>query len=124
MQHFKLRCKHCHTEYTYCTHGNGSEYGTEEGCSKEYCARCQKAIDNALAKIPVECQPKYMEIHDSRIFEMFERVKKNYKESVEENPINGLFFDFENSPSFNAFSFNLSKASFKCLKFIYITSIY
>ena len=93
MQHFKLRCKHCHTEYTYCTYGNGSEYGTEEGCSKEYCARCQKAIDNALAKIPVECQPKYMEIHDPRIFEMFERVKKNYKESVKKNPIEGLVFE-------------------------------
>ena len=93
MQHFKLRCKHCHTEYTYCTYGNGSDFGTEEGCSREYCARCQKAIDNALAKIPVECEPKYMEIHDSRIFEMFERAKKNYIESVEENPINGLVFE-------------------------------
>lgn len=93
MQHFKLRCKHCHTEYTYCTYGNGSEFGTEEGCSKDYCARCQKAIDNALAKIPVECQPKYMEIHDPRIFEMFERVKKNYKELVEKNPIEGLVFE-------------------------------
>ena len=31
MQHLILRCKHCHKEYTYCTYGNGPEFGTEEG---------------------------------------------------------------------------------------------
>ena len=90
MQHLILRCKHCHKEYTYCTYGNGPEFGTEEGCSREYCADCQKAIDNALSKIPVGYSSKYMEIHDSRIFEMFERVKQNYKEAVAKNPMEGL----------------------------------
>ena len=51
MQHFRLRCKHCYKEYVYCTYGNGPEYGTEAGCSREYCAECQKAIDDALGKI-------------------------------------------------------------------------
>ena len=93
MQHLILRCKHCHKEYTYCTYGNGPEFGTEEGCSKEYCAECQKAIDEALAKIPVSCEPKYMEIHDPRIFVIFERVKKDYKELVEKDPVQGLVFE-------------------------------
>ena len=35
MQHYRLRCKHCGKEYTYCTYGNGPEYGTQEGCSME-----------------------------------------------------------------------------------------
>ena len=50
MQHYRLRCKHCGKEYTYCTYGNGPEYGTQEGCSMEYCAECQKAIDEANYK--------------------------------------------------------------------------
>lgn len=56
MQHYILRCKHCHKTYTYCTHGN------DDGCSKDYCGECQTAIDNALGKIKVKFQPKFVEI--------------------------------------------------------------
>lgn len=90
MEHLILRCKHCHKEYTYCTYGNGPEFGTEEGCSREYCAECQKAIDEALSKIPEKFEPRYMEIHEPRIFEMFERAKHNYEELVKEDTIEGL----------------------------------
>ena len=93
MQHLILRCKHCHKEYTYCTYGNGPEFGTEEGCSREYCADCQKAIDKALNKIPVEYTSKYMEIHDSRIFEMFERVKQNHQKLVEKTTDDGFIIE-------------------------------
>lgn len=62
MEHIKLRCKHCQKEYTYCTYGNGPEYGTEQGCSMEYCAECQKAIDKAFANIKVKFEPRYIEI--------------------------------------------------------------
>lgn len=62
MEHIKLRCNHCQREYTYCTYGNGPEYGTEQGCSMEYCAECQKAIDKAFAKIKVKFEPRYVEI--------------------------------------------------------------
>ena len=90
MEHLILRCKHCHKEYTYCTYGNGPEFGTEEGCSREYCAECQKAIDEALSKIPEKFEPRYMEIKDKRIFEMLERVKKNYEEDRKVNPSVGI----------------------------------
>ena len=78
MQHFHLRCKHCHREYTYCTYGNGPEYGTEAGCSMEYCAECKKAIDEALAAIPIKYSWKFKEIKEPRIFDFLAKVKKEY----------------------------------------------
>ena len=86
MQHFRLRCKHCQKEYTYCTYGNGPEYSTEEGCSMEYCAECQKAIDKTLGKIPVKFKSKQMEIKEDRLFPLFDKIKieveKERKKSV------------------------------------------
>lgn len=58
MQHFILRCKHCHKEYVYCTYGN------KDGCSMDYCGECQKAIDEALGKIPVRYKEYDEEIPD------------------------------------------------------------
>ena len=65
MQHYRLRCKHCGKEYTYCTYGNGPKYGTQEGCSMEYCAECQKAIDKALEAIPRRYVVEYTLLDDS-----------------------------------------------------------
>lgn len=83
MQHFILRCKHCNKEYTYCTYGNGPEYGTEAGCSMEYCAECQKAIDEAFAKIKVKFEPRYVEIQPTfgldKILEGIKKEKKRKK---------------------------------------------
>lgn len=86
MQHLRLRCKHCHKEYTYCTYGNGPEWGTEEGCSMEYCAECQKAIDEALGKIPIKYTWKWLEIRPTlglfeALTETKEKVEKERKES-------------------------------------------
>lgn len=67
MQHYKLRCKHCGKEYTYCTYGNGPEYGTQEGCSMEYCAECQKAINKALEAIPRRYVVEYTLLDDSNV---------------------------------------------------------
>ena len=52
MEHILRRCKHCNKEYTYCTYGNGLNWGTEEHCSMDYCGECQTAINNALSNIP------------------------------------------------------------------------
>lgn len=52
MQHIYRRCKNCNKEYVYCTYGNGPDWGTEKHCSMDYCGECQKAIDDALSKIP------------------------------------------------------------------------
>ena len=78
MQHWILRCKHCHKEYTYCTYGNGPEYGTEAGCSEEYCAECQKAIDEALNKIPVKVKPTIVEIDnpEPQLLATLDKIKK------------------------------------------------
>lgn len=85
MQHFRLRCKHCQKEYTYCTYGNGPEYGTEEGCSMYYCAECRKAIDDALSKIPQKCRPYYSFVTNSETKEKLERVFKEEREKFEKS---------------------------------------
>jgi hypothetical protein len=85
MEHIKIRCKHCKKEYIYCTYGNGPEYGTEEGCSREYCAECQQAIDNALANIPIKFKPIKVEITDeekkkkilSQLYDIKTKAEKN-----------------------------------------------
>lgn len=86
MQHIKCRCKNCQREYTYCTYGNGPEWGTEEGCSMDYCADCQKAIDAALASIPKKYTWKWFEIRPTlglfeALVETKEKVEKARKES-------------------------------------------
>lgn len=75
MQHLILRCKHCNKEYTYCTYGNGEEYGTENGCSKEYCAECQNAIYNALSKIPKKYEPRFKKIKEPRLLDLFDELR-------------------------------------------------
>jgi hypothetical protein len=82
MQHIRRRCKHCGKAYTYCTYGNGPEYGTQEGCSMEYCAECQNAINDALAKIPLRIVKEYALVNDAkeieRVSEIFEEEKEKY----------------------------------------------
>ena len=78
MEHWILRCKHCQREYTYCTYGNGPGYGTEEGCSQEYCSECQKAIDEALNRIPVKFKPIQVEIKDESLLNELEKIKNGY----------------------------------------------
>ena len=83
MQHFILRCKHCGREYVYCTYGNGSDYGTEEGCSMDYCSDCQKAIDTALSAIPVKFRPCRKEITDEKekeeLFLRLSEIRSEYE---------------------------------------------
>ena len=79
MQHFILRCKHCNKEYTYCTYGNGPEYGTEDGCSMDYCAECQTAINQALNKIPLKFEARQMEIKEPRLLDLFEKLRTEDK---------------------------------------------
>ena len=76
MQHYIRICKHCHREYLYCTYGNGPEYGTEAGCSMDYCAECQTAIDNALDKIPIRYSAQYMEIDEPRLLPVLEKIRE------------------------------------------------
>lgn len=96
MQHFILRCKHCQKEYTYCTYGNGPEYGTEAGCSMDYCAECQKAIDAAFRKIPVKFEDRGMEIEEFRLFPLFEQIKeKHFKDHTSLFPM-CVSFDRDN----------------------------
>ena len=82
MQHIFLRCKHCGKTYTYCTYGNGPKYGTEFGCSMDYCADCQMAINDALAKIAVRYVKKYQFVTDEseivRLEQIFEDEKAKF----------------------------------------------
>lgn len=75
MQHYILRCKHCHKEYTYCTYGNGPEYGTEFGCSMDYCAECQTAIDDALSRITKKFEARDLEIDQPGLFSVFNKIR-------------------------------------------------
>ena len=72
MQHFILRCKNCQREYTFCTYGNGPEYGTEEGCSMDYCSDCQKALDS----IPKKFEPREFEIKEPMLLTLFDKIRK------------------------------------------------
>lgn len=84
MQHLRLRCKHCRREYIYCTYGNGPEYGTEAGCSMDYCAECQRAIDEALNKIPIKFGGKLMDIKPTdELLALFKRVREEVKAEEE-----------------------------------------
>lgn len=92
MQHYYVRCKHCHREYLYCTYGNGPDYGTEEGCSRDYCSECQKAIDDALGKIPVKYISKFKVIDTTpELLEFFRLVSIAYNNKVENDDHKGLF---------------------------------
>lgn len=75
MQHYILRCKHCQKEYTYCTYGNGPEFGTECGCSMDYCAECQTAIDNALSQITKKFEARDLEIDQPGLFSVFDKIR-------------------------------------------------
>ena len=100
MQHFILRCKHCKKEYTYCTYGNGHEYGTEEGCSREYCSECQKAIDNALKSIPIKFRPIKEEVTDEKekqkILQELESIKSEVEKKDCFNVVSLLNSKFDN----------------------------
>lgn len=82
MQHIFRRCKHCGKTYTYCTYGNGPGYGTEPGCSMDYCADCQNAINDALAKIPIRYIKKHIFVSDqeeiTRLKTIFEDEKAKH----------------------------------------------
>ena len=94
MQHLTFRCKHCQRTYTYCTYGNGPTYGTEAGCSKEYCAECQNAINDALGKIDVKFKPVYKEIRPTLgLPELLGKIKEDEKRRLaEEREKNGISF--------------------------------
>ena len=74
MEHFICRCKHCGTQYTYCTYGN------DDGCTEEYCGTCAKAIYDALRQIPIKFQSAKKMIIDP--FEV-ERIVKIFNEEKE-----------------------------------------
>lgn len=82
MEHLIYRCKHCKKEYVYCTYGNGTEYGTEKGCTREYCSECATSIVKALNNIPVKFCPRKQLITDSKEFErintIFDKCKIKY----------------------------------------------
>ena len=86
MEHIRCRCKHCNREYTYCTYGNGEQYGTEAGCSRDYCSDCQKAIDNALNNNPKKYEPRLQKITDANeiiiINKIFDEEKEKYFKEV------------------------------------------
>lgn len=78
MQHYILRCKNCQREYTFCTYGNGPEYGTEEGCSMEYCSDCQKALDS----IPKKFEPREFEIKEPMLLTLFDKIRDENQPKV------------------------------------------
>lgn len=86
MEHIICRCKNCQRQYTYCTYGNGPEYGTERGCTTEYCAECANAIAEALNKIPRKYTGIRQKITDpnelERINTIFDRCKEKYNKEV------------------------------------------
>lgn len=86
MQHIKCRCKHCQKTYYYCTYGNGPDYGTEAGCSMDYCGKCQTAINNSLSKIPVKFTSRFKEIKPSfGIDKVLNKIKEEKTRDIVEH---------------------------------------
>lgn len=89
MEHIYCRCKHCGKTYTYCTYGNGPAYGTQEGCSREYCGDCQTAINKALERIPRRYVGKFCVLDNKEglpvVNEVFDREKKKYYQNKKFN---------------------------------------
>lgn len=79
MEHIIRRCKHCNKEYTYCTYGNGTNWGTEESCSMDFCGECQKVINDALLKIPQKFSYK-MELIPDKDFDYINKCINSEKE--------------------------------------------
>ena len=92
MEHIIRRCKNCNKEYIYCTYGNGPDWGTEEGCSMEYCRECQKAINDALAKIPEKYSWK-MELVQDKDFDYINKMIDFEKEKHRKEITNGVRFE-------------------------------
>lgn len=79
MEHLICRCKHCGTEYTYCTYGNN------DNCTDEYCGECGTAIIEALKGIPQKYKGIKQLLTDSKEIEkaikIFDEERTKYKES-------------------------------------------
>ena len=93
MQHIYRRCKNCNKEYVYCTYGNGPDWGTEKYCSMDYCGECQKAIDDALSKIPERYSYK-MELIPKEDYDYISKTidtqYQEYKKEISNNLLGGF----------------------------------
>lgn len=93
MQHIYRRCKNCNKEYLYCTYGNGPDWGTEKYCSMDYCGECQKAIDDALSKIPERYSYK-MELIPKEDYDYINKTidtqYQEYKKEISNNLLGGF----------------------------------
>lgn len=93
MEHIYRRCKNCNKEYVYCTYGNGPDWGTEKYCSMDYCGECQKAINDALSKIPKRYSYK-MELTPKEDYDYISKtIDTQYQEYKKEitNNVLGVF---------------------------------
>ena len=93
MEHIYRRCKNCNKEYVYCTYGNGPDWGTEKYCSMDYCGECQKAIDDALSKIPERYSYK-MELIPKEDYDYINKTidtqYQEYKKELSNNLLGGF----------------------------------
>ena len=93
MEHIYRRCKNCNKEYLYCTYGNGPDWGTEKYCSMDYCGECQKAIDDALSKIPERYSYK-MELIPKEDYDYINKTidtqYQEYKKEISNNLLGGF----------------------------------
>ena len=53
----------------------------------DYCAECQKAIDDALSKIPQKCRAYYSFVTNSETKEKLERIFKEENKEIAEDRI-------------------------------------
>lgn len=108
MQSYIIRCKHCQKEYST----------SEDGASMEYCPECQRAIDNALSKIPVKFKEKQIEIFEPMLFPLFDRIRKENEEKQKNGEIGwpgviGLSGPFDGYDNMDVFIHNRKKYAVK-----------
>lgn len=73
MQTYMCRCKICNQTYWYNTYGN------EDERTDEYCPDCAKIINS----IPKKFEPRWKEIDEPHLLELFQRIEQSEKEKEE-----------------------------------------
>ena len=92
MTHYTKRCKHCKISYTYQGSGHGCNRATND---KVYCPTCSAAIIQALDKVAIKVEKRYMLCNDYTLEESLNLVKvyeDSEKKKNEGTPFGGLFF--------------------------------
>lgn len=71
MKIIRKRCNHCHTVYRYVASGVIKEYNDDK-----YCPACKAVIEEALKKVPLKYEFKWVETKETTLEELLNTEKE------------------------------------------------